>query len=162
MVDQLPVTLSALQDGLIDRARATLIADRTHLLDPELRGKVEAAAVELASSRTPGQCKPMIDRRVIAADPDAARKRTEAARADRCVVRQTGDDGMGLIKAILPAEGAVSVYELLDAIARATADQDDRPIGARRADALIDICGSLLTDGHVDVTPMRVAHRAAD
>ena len=119
---------------------------------------MEAAAIELAATRTPGQCKPMIDRRVIAADPDAARKRTEAARAERCVVREAGEDGMGMIKAILPAEGAVSVYELLDSIARATAGQDDRPMGARRADALIDICVSLLTDGHVEVTPLRAGH----
>ncbi len=110
--------------------------------------------MELAATRTPGQCKPMIDRRVIAADPDAARKRTQQARADRCVTRQVGEDGMGLIKAILPAEGAVSVYELLDSIARAAAGHDDRPMGALRADALIDICIALLTDGHVDVRPM--------
>ena len=158
MVDHLPATLSALRDGRIDRARAAVIADRTHLLADELRSGVEAAAVELAITRTPGQCKPMIDRRVIAADPDAARKRTEAARAERCVVREAGEDGMGMIKAILPAEGAVSVYELLDSIARATAGQDDRPMGARRADALIDICVSLLTDGHVEVTPLRAGH----
>jgi hypothetical protein len=155
MVDQLPATLTALRDGRIDKARAAVIAERTHLLDPQLRPAVEAAAVELAATRTPGQSKPMIDRRVIAADPDAARKRTQQAHAHRSVTRQVGDDGMGVIKATLPAEGAVSVYELLDSIARAAAAaHDDRPIGALRADALIDICIALLTDGHVDVRPM--------
>ena len=38
MVDHLPATLSALRDGRIDRARAAVIADRTHLLADELRG----------------------------------------------------------------------------------------------------------------------------
>src|ERR1700712_3641593 len=154
LVDHLPATLCALQDGRIDKARAAVIADRTHQLHPDLRNAVEAAAVELAATRTPCPGKPMIDRRVIAADPDAARKRTQQARTDRCVLRQAGEDGMGVIKAILPAEGAVSVYELLDSIARATASSDGRPIGALRADALIDICVALLTTGHVDVRPM--------
>ncbi len=44
-------------------------------LDPELRGKFEAAAVPLVYGRTPGQLRPLIDRRVLTADPDAARNR---------------------------------------------------------------------------------------
>lgn len=154
LVQDLPATLAALRDGRIDLPRARTIAQRTALLTPELRARVEAAVLPLAETRTPGQLTPMIDRRVIAADPAASKKRAVAARRDRFVDHCPSVDGMGMIRAHLPAEGAVSVYDLLDSIARATAGCDDRPIAARRADALVDICTQLLTDGYVQVGDM--------
>jgi len=149
--DELPATLRALREGRIDKARAWVIADRTGNLDPDLRNELESSIVPLAFDRTPGQLKPLVDRRVVAADPDAAKKRAEKARKERTVDHFPGDDGMGVIRAILSADGAVAVAELLDSMARATAGADDRPIAARRADALTDICISLLQDGFVDV-----------
>ncbi len=151
IVDELPETLSALRDGLIDVPRARVIAERTQNLSPEARRAVQCAVLPLAQSRTPGQLIPMIDRRVIAKDPAAAWKRCERARRDRFVEHTPGVDGMGTIRAHLPAEGAVSVFDLLDAMARATAGMDGRPIGARRADALVDMCVELLTTGRLDL-----------
>ncbi len=151
LAQELPATLASLRTGRIDLPRARTIAARTADLTPDLRARVEAAVLPLAQSRTPGQLVPMIDRRVIAADPSASRKRAIAARRDRFVDHCPSVDGMGMIRAHLPAEGAVSVYDLLDRIARATAGTDDRPIAARRADALVDVCTQLLTDGYVHV-----------
>jgi hypothetical protein len=109
IVDELPETLSALRDGLIDVPRARVIAERTQNLSPEARRAVQCAVLPLAQSRTPGQLIPMIDRRVIAKDPAAAWKRCERARRDRFVEHTPGVDGMGTIRAHLPAEGGERV-----------------------------------------------------
>ena len=151
LVQELPATLAAVSDGHIDIARARTIADRTRLLPSADRRRVEAAVLPLAVTRTPGQLNPMIDRRVIAADPAAAHKRTIAARRERLLDHRPAADGMGDIHAHLPAEAALDVYHLLDQLAGATG-LDHRPATARRADALSDLCSALLTDGHVVLT----------
>jgi hypothetical protein len=115
---------------------------------------VEADILPLAQARTPGQLNPMIDRRVIAIDPAAAHKRTIAARRERSLDHRPAPDGMGDIHAHLPAEAAMDVYDLLDQLALATAGQDNRTATARRADALTDLCTTLLTDGQVDLTAL--------
>ena len=151
-VEDMPASLAALSDGRIDIARARTIAERTRLLPADDRHRVEAAVLPLAETRTPGQLNPMIDRRVIAVDPAAAHKRCIGARRNRSVDHHPAPDGMGDIRAHLPAEAALDVYHLLDQLAAATAGLDDRPATARRADALTDLCTALLTGGHVDVT----------
>ena len=151
LVDELPETLTALRAGLIDVPRARVIAERTQNLPPQARRRVQLAGLSLAGSRTPGQLIPLLDRRVIAVDPAAAWKRCQRARRERCVEHHPGADGMAMIKAYLSAEHAVSVFDLLDRMAQATAGQDDRPVGARRADALVDIFEQLWTTGRVDL-----------
>ncbi len=160
--DELPATLEALRSGHIDLARARTIADRTRLLEPEDRRRVEAAVLALAGTRTPGQLNPMIDRRVIAIDPDAANERHIRARLERSVEHSPGTDGMGVIRAILTADGALDVYDLLDQLASSSRGTDDRPATARRADALTDLCLQLLTTGYVDVTAILADMREVD
>lgn len=162
LVDELPATLRALRSGRIDLPRARTIAERTRGLQPEGRRRVEAAVLPLAENRTPGQLNPMIDRRVLAVDADAVHKRCARARRDRFVDHTPGLDGMGTIRAHLPAEGAVSVYDLLERVARAAASDDGRSIAARRADALVDICVRLLVDGHVDLGSTRPPTETGD
>ena len=151
LVDELPDTLAAVRDGRIDLARAGAIAARTRNLPAPDRQKVEAQVIKLAETRCPGKLNPLIDRRVLKIDADAVNKRCRAARRDRFVDHTAGVDGMGDIRAHLPAEGALTVWDLLDRIARATAGQDERPLGVRRADALTDICTQLLTTGRCDL-----------
>ena len=151
LVDELPNTLAAVRDGRIDLARAAVIAGRTRNLQPSQRSTVEAQVIGLAQTRNPGQLTRMVDRRVLAIDPDAVNKRCRAARRERFVDHTPAPDGMGDIRAHLPAEDAVTVWDLLDRMARATAGQDERPLGVRRADALTDICTQLLTTGVCDL-----------
>jgi len=149
--DELPATLAALRTGLIDLSRAKIIAERTRNLDQQLRTAVEQSILPLATSRTPGQLIPLLDRRVIAADPAAAFKRNQKARLLRSIIHRPEADGMGSIQALLSAENALIVFDLLNRIAQTTADLDDRPIAARRADALTDICSQLLLHGNVTI-----------
>ncbi len=67
---------------------------------------------------------------------------------------QPGPDGMATLKAHLPADGAVKIFQVTDLLATGTAGTpgDNRGIGARRVDALVDIADHLLTHGFVDLT----------
>jgi hypothetical protein len=149
----LPATHQALTEGRIDRGRAAMIAEHTAILDdPELRAVVEEKILPLAETRTAGRLRPLVDRAVIMADPDAAERRVKKARRGREVTHQPSKDDMSIIRASLPADGAVTVYTLIDLIAAATKTPgDDRGIGERRADALTDIADQLLSHGHLDL-----------
>src|SRR6478609_1154293 len=77
----LPATHQALTEGRIDRGRAAMIAEHTAILDdPELRAVVEEKILPLAETRTAGRLRPLVDRAVIMADPDAAERRVKKAR----------------------------------------------------------------------------------
>ncbi len=156
LVDRLPLTLEALCAGRIDARRASLIAEATRDLPGDLRSAVEKVIVPLAGSRVSGRVKELLDRAVLAADPDAAASRERAARASRTVDHYSAGDGVGVIHARLTAEGASAVFTLLDLLAQHTGGEgggaDGRGIDARRADALTDICTELLDTGHLDLT----------
>ena len=100
--DGLPVTLTALQRGVIDRGRSLVIADRTQNLPPGLRRRVEDVVVPKATTRNAGQLRGIVDRAVIAADPAAAKKRQETARRNRAVSLRAGEDGMSVFRPTCP------------------------------------------------------------
>ena len=149
--DGLPATHQALTHGLIDRGRAAVIAEHTDILDPETRTQVEHIVLPLAHGRTAGRLRPLIDRAVITADPQAADRRAKKAHKSREVTHRPLKDQLSMIKAILPADGAVTVFTLIDLLAGKKLKGDDRVIGERRADALSDLCRQLLTHGLVDL-----------
>ena len=91
---------------------------------------------------------------VIIVDPDGAENRHQEAAARRELRMQPLPDGMATLKANLPADGAVKIFQVSDLLATGTAGTpgDNRGIGARRVDALVDIADHLLTHGFVDLT----------
>ncbi|MBM9469304.1 HNH endonuclease signature motif containing protein [Nakamurella leprariae] len=163
LVTELPETLAALELGQIDRARAAVIADTTNGLSPEHRSMVEQQVLPTATDRTPGRLRPIVDRAALAIDPELAERRRKTARIGREVTVTPAADGMAYLRAHLPAEAAATIMTLLDVLATgpdtpATTAQvggplvkDARTVGARRADALTDLCDALLTTGHVDL-----------
>jgi hypothetical protein len=156
--DDLPATLTALRDGVIDRGRAMVIADRTQNLPTDLRRRVEARIVPKAAGRTAGQLRGIADRAVIAADPAAAQKRQEAARIRRGISIRPGEDGMSVFRADLTADKSVTAFTVIDQIAMATARDaaEKRSIGALRADVFADIFDQLANHGSVHLfTPTR-------
>jgi len=76
----------------------------------------------------------LVDKAVLAVDPDGANARHEEARHHRNVQHLPDDDGMGTIKARLSAEDAVLVYATLSLIARSFPATDPRTMDQRRAD----------------------------
>ncbi len=149
----LPGTLQALSRGQIDRGRALTILDRTENLPVDLRHKVEAAVLPKARARTPGQLRGIVDRAVISVDPAAAKKRQIKAREERHVTVRPERDGMSTFVAELPAEQAGVAFSVLDRVATTLHRNrdEDRRIGALRADVFSDIFDQLATQGLVDL-----------
>ena len=149
LVGQCPDTWQALQSGLIDAARATLICHRTAVLDQPQRRQVQQQVIPLAQDTTYGTLQPLPDRAVIIADPEAAERRRKDAYADRRVTRKSLPDGMGQITAVLPAPDAVTVSTALDLLAAANHGLDRRKMGQLRADCFTDVFTNLA--GTVDI-----------
>ena len=106
---QLPDTVGALAAGRIDRGRAFLIAERTAVLTQDLRSAVEARVLPLAEQRSAGNLRPLLDRAVIAADPNAAEERERKAKRGRDLTMYALPDGMASVRAFAPAAAAVSI-----------------------------------------------------
>ena len=147
----LPQTLAALRAGRVDVGRVRMIVDRTAVLSPPVCRQIEPRILTWVKGRSKGQLETLVDREVIAADPDAAENRRIKALKDRSVSHRVDRDGMGVINALLPAEAAVMVFTLVDLIADANKGLDGRSVDQRRADAIADIADELLTHGFVDL-----------
>jgi len=78
-VTRLPGTLKALAAGRIDRARAAVIASGTSALDDVAAAAVSALVIRAAPGQTTGQLRAAVQQAVIWFDPEAARRRKEAA-----------------------------------------------------------------------------------
>jgi hypothetical protein len=118
LVDELPETFAAVQDGLIDEVRAWVIAETTRTLEPDLRSRAEDLILARAKKgMSPGDLRRLAGKVVADLDPDAAADRAEKARARRGTqVRDLGDD-LARFTADLAAEDAALTHALLDALA---------------------------------------------
>ena len=148
LVGRLPAVHAALAAGRIDRARAWVLAD--YLGDEQLSdaclARVLGALLPQAPGLTTGQLRARIQRMLIAADPDAARRRYRAAVRERRVVCYLDRDGAATISVIgLDPAAAQASCERVDALARAVRE-------AGHPDSLARIRVELftaLTDGTV-------------
>ncbi len=157
--DGLPLTHRALTAGVLDRGRAALIAECTSTLEPELRLEVETKIVPLVVGRTSGRLRALIERAVLIADPETTNKRIEKAKRGREVTHRPLRDQLSSIRAVLPADGAVTVFTLIDLMAGSTRTAgDDRSVAERRADALTDLATELLTHGQLDLHGLLDGH----
>jgi hypothetical protein len=128
--DELPATLDALRAGLIDAYKARIIADETaSLLDqPDVRVRVEQAALAVAGKKSGPQLRAFVKKQVIAAAPETAEQRRRRARQRRRVDRPFPEcDGMGSMSVHGPIEDLVALHTAIDAAARA------RRLAARKA-----------------------------
>lgn len=146
-------TGEALAEGRLcwDKARA-LTGGLEGLPEPLIMD-VEDALLPRASGRTPAQLRRDVAKLVIAADPEGASARHQAARAERRVNRPSPlPDGMARISAVLPAEDALALDLSLDGAARhARTRADGRTSDQLRADALAAIGHHALTTGRVEL-----------
>ena len=107
-----------------------------------------------AGDLTTSELRDITGHAVITVDPDGAQERHQVAAARRELALQALPDAMASLKAYLPADGAVKIFQVSDLLATGTAGTpgDTRGVGARRVDALIDIADQLLTNGYLDLT----------
>ncbi|HEY2518470.1 MAG TPA: DUF222 domain-containing protein, partial [Streptosporangiaceae bacterium] len=93
LATRLPGTAKALQEGILDRAKARLIAESTRVLTDEQARATEAQILPRAGQQTTGQLRAAVTRAVLATDPEAAARRREEAQKDPRVRRWQEDAG---------------------------------------------------------------------
>jgi hypothetical protein len=140
-------TSTALADGRLGLPHARVLVDVLTSNDPDLdaatRNVLDLRLVQHAAAHpvTPAQLRRQAQQLVMAHDPEGARRRRERAQRRRSVSVRPDDHGMAWLSAYLPAESAHACYATLDGHARGHLGDDpddDRGLGARRADALVD------------------------
>ncbi len=149
LTDRLPATLTALAAGRVSDTVARTMVRTTATARPAVAAAVEATVVPDAITHcwTPEQVRRRAARQVVAADPDGAADRHATARGDRHVARWMLPDGMAALKLTAPAQDVTVIWEAATALADAAdCPDDDRTLGARRADAITDLAHHVLTD----------------
>lgn len=158
-LDVLRPVRDALAAGRIDARKADALVRETDHLSTRTALAVLADVVPRAEERTVPQLRADVRRAELAHDDEAPRRRLVAARAERCVRLQPAPDAMAWIRALLPAEDAMTVMAAVDALADASAPDDPRPVDARRADAFTDTFRAVLDGGaSPDGTPLPSRH----
>ena len=153
----LPATAAALSAGVLGLGHARVLVDALAGTDPLLEESVRAdleqrlLAYATGNPVTPAQLRRRAQRLLLAVDPDGAAQRRNRARRGRSVSCRPDAHGMAWLSAYLPAQDAAACYAVLDTHARAGVGvdpDDERGLGARRADALTD----RIHTGHLDGT----------
>lgn len=114
-----PATAAALEAGRIDLAKARLILEFTALLAEGEAAGVEAAVLPGAGEQTTGQLRAALLRAVLAADPDAARRRRQEAEKHAAVEYWADPDGTATLAGrCLPPAPVLAADQRLSAIAK--------------------------------------------
>jgi hypothetical protein len=119
-LDRPPLTRAALVAGLIDERRAEIIAEELAGLDDEHAAAVEKLPIGKAPGLTSGQLRALVRRAVLSADPQAARKRKEAALKDARVEMFPETSGTAALTGRdLPPAATLAAGKHLTALAQA-------------------------------------------
>jgi hypothetical protein len=119
LVTKLPMTAAALEAGLIDMVRARIIAEATRVLTREQAAAAEHLIFPRAEQQTSGQLRAALARAILAADPDAARRRREQAQREARVLRWREDAGTAaLCGRDLPSAQVLAADQRISARAR--------------------------------------------
>lgn len=144
-LERWPVLDGALRAGTLDVRKATVVADEVVGLDPAVAEALTRDCAARGHAMTTPMLRDHIRREAFRVDPADATRRVARATTERCVRHEPGRDAMAWVSAYLPAADAVTVFSAVDALADSAAtDGDDRTIDQRRADALVDLCDSVL------------------
>ena len=112
VADRLPRTFAALAAGRIHPVHVRIIEDETSILSPQHAARADAELAEAAVAKTFGQLRSYAHRLVLKLDPDAARKRKEAARREAHVRRFREDSGnAGLVARELPPDEVLASWQ---------------------------------------------------
>ena len=134
--------------GLIDEAKAAVIAGRLTGVSTQTARAVQTAVLPRAPHRTHAQLARDLDRSLTALDPDGARGRRRRNTAQRHVSRpRPAGEGVSEMRMLMPTADAFLVDATLDAVAAsARAAGDERTPAQLRADALVGMTlGALRT-----------------
>ncbi len=115
VADRLPQTFAALAAGLIHPVHVRIIEDETRILTPGHAAEADAILAAAAQSKTFGELRAAAHRLVLRLDPDAARRRKEAARKEAHVRRFREDSGnAGMVARELPCDEVLASWQHVD------------------------------------------------
>ena len=152
---RLPATGKALAAGVIDLERARAIAEATSVLSEDTARAVEAEALPGAERRTTADLKARLRHLVIAADPDGAERRRQAAER-HADVRLYGevDQTATIVADKQPQIEAAAGFARLNAMARARkAAGFEGPLGWHRSQVLLGLLNGTLPPPHPPTAP---------
>ena len=152
LVAEMPQTLAALADGVIDDYQARLITEGTTCLSVEDRAEVDRRLVGALAGASSREIGATVRALVYEVDPAGYVTRARRAAEDRGVSIRPCPDVMGLLSARLPAPQAIACYQALKEHALAMqASGDPRTLQQVMADELYSrLTGRSVVDG-VDV-----------
>ncbi|WP_311469624.1 DUF222 domain-containing protein [uncultured Actinomyces sp.] len=132
--------------GLIDEAKAAVIAGRLTGVSTQTARAVQTEVLPRAPHRTHVQLARDLDRSLTALDPDGVRGRRRRNTAQRHVSRpRPAGEGVSEMRLLMPTADAFLVDATLDAVAAsARAAGDERTPAQLRADALVGMTLSTL------------------
>jgi hypothetical protein len=142
---RLPKVWDALDRGAIDVPKARVLVNGTGHLSVTLAQDVSGRVLENASGLTTGQLRARITKLSVAADPDDAKQRYEAAVEGRRVVLEANPDGPAHLTGYdLPADRAQAIASTINRLAqKPKTKHETRTMDQLRADVFLD-----LLDGH--------------
>ncbi|GAA4637258.1 HNH endonuclease signature motif containing protein [Actinoallomurus vinaceus] len=142
LADKLPGTLDALRQGLIDEAKARVIAQAVDgVVDATAARLMERRVLPEAPRQTTGQLRSAAQRALIEVDPGAAERRRVNAEAGRRVeLRATDGHTADLCGRDLPADRALAADNRITALARALkTDGSSHSLTFLRAQVFLDL-----------------------
>ena len=128
--------------GLIDRAKADVVARRLEGVDPRTALRVQARVLPQAAHRPHARLARELDRALTALDPDGTGARRRRDTASRHVSRpRPAGEGVSEMRLLMPTMDAFLLDATLDAVAAcARAGGDERTAPQLRCDALTGMC----------------------
>jgi hypothetical protein len=138
LCQRLPASFTALAEGRITTAQATVIAEASYPLPDNLLPEYESRVLRHAQQQSVSQLKRAAQRAVLQLDPASAEHKHQRAVADRHVRIAPAETGTSWLMALLPAAQAQLLYDRVDAVARLAPVEDPRTMDQLRADALVN------------------------
>src|SRR5690625_1722437 len=142
-----PEVHKALRAGWIDERKADVFLEGTATVGDAAARAIHRMFIPRADTMTPPQLRRKIEAAVLAIDPAKAEDRHQRAKKTRTVSLRAATDGMAWLSAFLPAASAMAAFTAIDVLAGDASADDDRPIGARRADAFTKVFTETLATG---------------
>jgi Domain of unknown function (DUF222) len=139
LVHEMPHTLAALETGVLNEWRATLLVRESACLDVDDRRRLDAEmCADPAGLVGLGDTRLAADAKAIAyrLDPYAVVERAAAAETDRCVTIRPAPESMTYVTGLLPMAQGVAVYAALKRAADTCGDGRSR--GQVMADTLVE------------------------
>jgi len=153
LVDRLPGTLAALEDGRVSWRHVQVMTDLVAPLSAELRPLAEDRLLSRLADKTPAQLRAAARRVVQRLDAEAITRRVAEAIRDWKVSFCPGANGMGTMAVTLPLPVLRAMEDALRRYADAAAGVGDQRTRAQRmADCLVDL---VLRPGEHGLAPVQ-------